>query len=126
MSPGEEVSLSAMLNELNAKGIPLTLDYLQTLSVSDQPLFNLANTHMPQIADAIQRIPTPVKNDVQPVVNIHYDNMINVEGSVDKSFSKEFTHDADKIYNGVVNKLVGDLKHYGVSFTRRPTLPTVK
>ena len=71
-------------------------------------------------------IPESVKNkEVQPVVNIHYDNLINVEGSVDKSFSKEFTQNSDKMYKDFTNKLVKDLKHYGVNITRRPTLPTV-
>ena len=37
-------------------------------------------------------IPEAVKN-VQPVViNNHYDSLINVEGSVDKSFSKDNTN----------------------------------
>jgi hypothetical protein len=52
--------------------------------------------------------------------------MINVEGSVDKSFSKEFKKDSEEIYKGVVNQLAKDLKHNGVNFVRRPTLPTVR
>lgn len=41
----------------------------------------------------------------QPVVNIHYDNMINVEGSVDKNFAKEWRKDADKLYNDFISRM---------------------
>lgn len=71
-------------------------------------------------------VPEYVTNrNEQQVINIHYDNMINVEGSVDKSFSREFQENSKDIYKGVVNQLAKDLKHNGVNFVRRPTLPTI-
>lgn len=52
------------------------------------------------------------RNEQRNNITIHYDNMINVEGSVDKSFSGQFKKDSDEIYKGVVKKLTKDLKHY--------------
>ncbi len=66
-----------------------------------------------------------INREMQPNITIHYDNMINVEGSVDKSFSREFQENSKDIYKGVVNQLAKDLKHNGVNFVRRPTLPTI-
>ncbi len=71
-------------------------------------------------------VPEYVTNrNEQQVINIHYDNMINVEGSVDKSFSREFTQSTDKLFNEFTNKLAKGLKHNGVNVVRRPTLPTI-
>ncbi|MDE7476332.1 MAG: hypothetical protein K2M91_00015 [Lachnospiraceae bacterium] len=99
----------------------------QTVKVFDSQLYNLVGSHLPSISNAVQSIPEYVKNkDVQPVVNIHYDNMINVEGSVDKSFSKEFQQNSDKLYKDFTNKLSKDLQRNGVNIVRRSTLPTVR
>ena len=57
----------------------------------------------------VNTIPEAVKN-VQPVINVHYDNMINVEGSVDKSFSKEFTQNSDKLYKDFTKKLSNEIR----------------
>lgn len=95
--------------------------------VNDPQMLELVNTHLSSITNAVQYIPDCVKkNDVQQNITIHYDNMINVEGSVDKSFSKEFTQNSDRLYKDFRSKLVGDLKLNGVNISRRPTLPTVR
>ena len=95
--------------------------------MSDVGLTNVVNDNIPQMKYAVMNtIPEAVKN-VQPVViNNHYDSLINVEGSVDKSFSKEFTQNSDKLYKDFTNKLAKDLQHNGVNFVRRQTLPTVR
>jgi hypothetical protein len=58
------------------------------------------------MASTGQNIPDYVRNkNEQSVVNIHYDNMINVEGSVDKSFSREFTENSDKLYKQITDRM---------------------
>ncbi len=94
--------------------------------VNDQQMFELVNRQFSNM-NANYNIPDYIKNNnVQPVVNIHYDNMINVEGSVDKSFSKEFTQNTDKMYKNFTNKLAKDLQLHGVNISRRPTLPSIR
>ena len=89
-------------------------------------MFELVNRQFSNM-NANYNIPDYIKNNnVQPVVNIHYDNMINVEGSVDKSFSKEFTQNTDKMYKNFTNKLAKDLQLHGVNISRRPTLPSIR
>lgn len=118
--------ITAILRDATERGVPLTLKDLGVVSVSDVGLTNVVNDNIPQMKYAVMNtIPEAVKN-VQPVINIHYDNMINVEGSVDKSFSKEFTQNSDKLYKDFTNKLAKDLQHNGVNFVRRQTLPTVR
>lgn len=95
--------------------------------VTDPQMFELVNRQFSIMAGAGQNVPDYIKNNnVQPVVNIHYDNMINVEGSVDKSFSKEFTQNTDKLYKNFTNKLAKDLQLHGVNISRRPTLPSIR
>ena len=74
--------------------------------VNDQNMLELVNRQFSVMAGTGQNIPDYVRNNnVQPVVNIHYDNMINVEGSVDKSFSKEFTENSDKMYKQITDRM---------------------
>lgn len=74
--------------------------------VNDQNMLELVNRQFSVMAGTGQNIPDYVRNNnVQPVVNIHYDNMINVEGSVDKSFSKEFTENSDKLYKQITDRM---------------------
>lgn len=119
--------ITAILRDATERGVPLTLKDLGVVSVLDVGLTNVVNDNIPQMKYAVMNtIPEAVKN-VQPVViNNHYDSLINVEGSVDKSFSKEFTQNSDKLYKDFTNKFTKDLQHYGVNFVRRQTLPTVR
>lgn len=95
--------------------------------VNDQQMFELVNRQFSIMAGTGQNVPDYIKNNnVQTVVNIHYDNMINVEGSVDKIFSKEFTQNTDKLYKNFTNKLAKDLQLHGVNISRRPTLPSIR
>ena len=74
--------------------------------VNDQNMLELVNRQFSVMAGTGQNIPDYVRNNnVQPVINIHYDNMINVEGSVDKSFSKEFTENSDKLYKQITDRM---------------------
>ena len=63
------------------------------------------------------------KNEQSVVINNHYDSLITVEGSVDKSFSKEFKKDSDEIYHGIVRRLTRDLKRH-INVPIRPSLPS--
>lgn len=79
--------------------------------VNDQNMLELVNRQFSVMAGTGQNIPDYVRNNnVQPVVNIHYDNMINVEGSVDKSFSKEFQENSDKMYKNFTDRLYNEAK----------------
>ena len=74
-------------------------------------MLELVNRQFSVMAGTGQNIPDYVRNNnVQPVVNIHYDNMINVEGSVDKSFSKEFQENSDKMYKNFTDRLYNEAK----------------
>lgn len=101
------------------------MDPQRVFKVNDSQMLEMMNRQFSAMAGTGQNVPNYVHTDVKPVINIHYDNMINVEGSIDKSFSGQFKKDSDEIYNGVVNKLVKGLKNNGVNFVRRPTLPTI-
>ncbi len=49
----------------------------------------------------------------QPVViENHFDSLINVEGSVDKNFAKEWRKDVDKLYDDFISKM-----RYGINLT---------
>lgn len=99
----------------------------RVFKVNDQNMFEMVNRQFSVMAGTGQNIPDYIRNkNVQPVVNIHYDNMINVEGSVDKSFSKEFTQNTDKLYKDFTNKLAKDLQLHGVNISKRPTLPSIR
>ena len=100
----------------------------RTWRVNDSQMLEMANRQFSVMAGVSHNTPDYVwKKDVQPVViNNHYDSMINVEGSVDKSFSKEFEQNTDKLFDEFTNQLAKKLKHHGVNFVRRPTLPTVR
>ena len=50
----------------------------------------------------------------QPVViENHFDSLINVEGSVDKNFAKEWRKDVDKLYNDFISKMRYDVNLSG-------------
>ncbi len=103
--------ITAILRDATERGVPLTLKDLGVVSVSDVGLTNVVNDNIPQMKYAVMNtIPEAVKN-VQPVViNNHYDSLINVEGSVDKSFSKEFTQNSDKLYKDFTKKLSNEIR----------------
>ena len=97
------------------------------MKVFDPKMFNLAQTYMLRMADVVQKMPDCIMNRTeQQNISIHYDNMINVEGSVDKSFSMEFQKNTDKLFDEFTNQLTKKLKHNGINFVRRPTLLTVR
>ena len=100
----------------------------RVFKVNDQNMFEMVNRQFSVMASTGQNIPDYVrnKNEQSVVINNHYDNMINVEGSVDKSFSKEFTQNTDKLYKNFTNKLAKDLQLHGVNISRRPTLPSIR
>lgn len=50
------------------------------------------------------------RNEQQVVINNHYDSLITVEGSVDKSFSKEFQENTDKMYKNFTDRLYNEAK----------------
>ncbi len=96
----------------------------RVFKANDQNMFEMVNRQFSVMAGTGQNIPDYIRNkNVQPVVNIHYDNMINVEGSVDKSFSKEFTQNTDKLYKEITRKMYKDAKMAtGRIPVRRPTV----
>ena len=49
----------------------------------------------------------------QPVVNIHYDNMINVEGNVDEKVAKLLPQQLQQSYDYIINKMRYDVKLSG-------------
>lgn len=106
--------------------VPLTEE--QMIKVFDPKMFNFAQTYMPQMADVVQKIPDCImnRNERSVVINNHYDSLINVEGSVDKSFSKEFKQNSEELFDEFANQLTKKLKHHGVNFVRKPTLPMVR
>ena len=95
--------------------------------VNDQQMFELVNRQFSSM-NANYNIPDYIKNknEQSVVINNHYDSLITVEGSVDKSFSKEFTQNTDKLYKNFTNKLAKDLQLHGVNISRRPTLPSIR
>ena len=58
--------------------------------VNDQQMFDLVNRQFSSM-NANYNIPDYIKNknEQSVIINNHYDSLITVEGSVDKSFSKE-------------------------------------
>lgn len=65
------------------------------------------NRFIPQVAEVATRIPDYVleKKNVEPVVNIHYDNMIRVDGNIDKDFSKVLPDYLKKSCTYTINEL---------------------
>ena len=65
------------------------------------------NRFIPQVAEVATRIPDYVleKKNTEPVVNIHYDNMIRVDGNIDKDFSKVLPDYLKKSCTYTINEL---------------------
>lgn len=65
------------------------------------------NRFIPQVAEVSTRIPDYVleKKNTEPVVNIHYDNMIRVDGNIDKDFSKVLPDYLKKSCTYTINEL---------------------
>ena len=64
------------------------------------PMANIVNTTLPQIAE---------RKDVQPVINVHYDNLLNVEGNVDKDFANVLPKHLEEAYRYTTKKLYREL-----------------
>ncbi len=79
----------------------------RVFKVNDQNMFEMVNRQFSVMAGTGQNIPDYVrnKNEQSVVINNHYDSLINVEGSVDKSFSKEFTENSDKLYKQITDRM---------------------
>lgn len=75
-------------------------------------LFNITARQYETMVNTKQNIPEYVtnRNEQSVVINNHYDSLINVEGSVDKSFSKEFKKDSEEIYKNVTDRLYNEAK----------------
>ena len=84
--------------------------------VNDPQMLEFLNRQFSVTLNPNQNVPEYTKNnDVQPVViNNHYDSLINVEGSVDKSFSKEFKQNSKEVYKDIINQFASDLRWQGV------------
>ena len=65
------------------------------------------NRFIPQVAEVATRIPDYIleKKNVDPVVNIHYDNMIRVDGNIDKDFSKILPNYLKKSCTYTINEI---------------------
>lgn len=107
----EDVNLIIKQNMIKAAqlfekyGLNIPVSEITGQPANPQPL-NHTGVQVPQMVNVIQPVPEGVKNkDVQQNITIHYDNMINVEGSVDKSFSKEFTENSDKLYKQITDRM---------------------
>ena len=74
--------------------------------VNDQQMFELVNRQFSSM-NANYNIPDYIKNknEQSVVINNHYDSLITVEGSVDKSFSKELTQNTDKLYKQITDRM---------------------
>ncbi|MFG6343087.1 MAG: hypothetical protein K1W35_04690, partial [Lachnospiraceae bacterium] len=115
-SDTEDVNLIIKQNMIKAAelfekyGLNIPVSEITGQPANPQPL-NHTGVQVPQMVNVIQPVPEGVKNkDVQQNITIHYDSMINVEGSVDKSFSKEFKKDSDEIYKKITDKLYNEVK----------------
>ena len=74
--------------------------------VNDQQMFELVNRQFSSM-NANYNIPDYIKakNEQSVVINNHYDSLITVEGSVDKSFSKELTQNTDTLYKKITDRM---------------------
>lgn len=74
--------------------------------VNDQHMFELVNRQFSSM-NANYNIPDYIKNNNEQsvVINNHYDSLITVEGSVDKSFSKELTQNTDTLYKKITDRM---------------------
>ena len=64
------------------------------------PMANAVCTTLPQIAE---------RNGTQTVVNVHYDNLLNVEGNVDKDFANVLPKHLEEAYQYTTKKLYREL-----------------
>lgn len=74
--------------------------------VNDQQMFELVNRQFSSM-NTNYNIPDYIKNknEQSVVINNHYDSLITVEGSVDKSFSKELTQNTDILYKKITDRM---------------------
>lgn len=87
-------------------------------------LFNITSRQCETMVSTKPYIPESVanRNEQSVVINNHYDSLINVEGSVDKSFRKEFQENSDKMYKNFTDRLYNEAKMYT---GRRPVRKSV-
>lgn len=99
----EDVMIS--LDDVLTKGVPIRNLDGQYIRVSEQNMPICMDNFLAPMLNTIKTLPEMVKN-TPPVVNIHYDNLLNVEGNVDKNalpelkvlLEKSYKYTADKIY----------------------------
>ncbi len=84
--------------------------------VNDQQMFDLVNRQFSSM-NANYNIPDYIKNknEQSVIINNHYDSLITVEGSVDKSFSKELTQNTDKLYKQITDRMYKEVRLVGGS-----------
>lgn len=90
-------------------------------SVITEDATNLLKTSLPKLDNLFNNLTklttkTPIlsKGISQPTINIQYENLINVEGNIDKDFADEFKQMGEDISN----KLKKDMSDIGKKWLR--------
>ena len=64
------------------------------------------------------KTPTLLGGTSQQVIDIHYDNLINVEGNIDKDFADEFKQMGEDISNKLKKDMIKDMTGVGKKWLR--------
>ena len=94
MQPGESIGLSEEdFQKFLSVLVPLNVNDSQShaMLANMQNLMTMNNDMMRSAVDAVQY------RDMGPVVNLHYDNLLYVEGNVDKDFSQTLLSATERI-----------------------------
>lgn len=111
--PGEGLGLSEEAYEKACEKLkslmPFNVSDSQSYVMLDsmQNLMHENNAMVRNAVDAMQN------KNMPPVVNLHYDNLLNVEGNIDKDFAKVFPDYLEKSCEYTLNRLRKDLYTLG-------------
>lgn len=85
------------------------------LNLTEQKLHEFITTVPQPLADMAKVLPQLIvqQKEAQPIINVHYDSLINVEGNVDEKVAKLLPQQLEQSYDYVVHRMKYDVKLSG-------------
>lgn len=115
LKPGESLGMSEETYEKFKSLIPFNVCDNQSHVMYDN-MQNLMHENNEIVRNAINAMQN---RDAAPVVNLHYDNLLYVEGSVDKDFAKTLKSASKEISKNVQSELDASMRKFGWQRTYR-------
>jgi hypothetical protein len=104
-------SISNKLDDMIANGLLVMVDESQLPKLSTEDLVNITGNYLPSINDMVSTLPQLVQSEPKTNnITIHYDNMLKVEGSVDKDALPKLQNILEKSYDYTATRLYKEMR----------------